>query len=259
MVLCPCQRDKEAHTGLTGQFWLQHKCWQPLPFQGNQHPGQAHNSSGKFVTGWEIPSVPHLPLSPFSWITQATDLGWDLKITILFPNNISQSVPPGSASKKESRALTSLFTLSWEEKNLKTSAFLSRGLIVNYTGKRGKKKKERKHSEEENNLKLLKPMQTLAHSHFSLRKQWFMPQIWGQWCKTVFLHRIRLCWRINPQAHPGASLGGFPDATCALHAVPRALEQALVIRRTHQQSLEAGIALKSEKFKHLSEEPPLQG
>lgn len=62
---------------------------------------------------------------------------------------------------------------------MKTSAFLSRGLIVNYTGKRGKKKKERKHSEEENNLKLLKPMQTLAHSHFSLGKQRFMPQIWG--------------------------------------------------------------------------------
>lgn len=57
-----------------------------------------------------------------------------------------QSVLSGSVLKKESWTLTNLFTLSWEEKNLKTSAFLSRGLIVNYAGKR---KKERKHSEKE--------------------------------------------------------------------------------------------------------------
>lgn len=69
-------------------------------------------------------------------------------------------------------------------------------------------------------LKLLKPTQIWAHLHFSLGKQWFMAQTEAEWGKTVFLHRIRLCWRINPQAQPCASVDGGFFSWCHLCTVP---------------------------------------
>lgn len=98
-----------------------------------------------------------------------------------------QSVLTGSVLKKESRTLTNLFTLSWEEKNLKTSAFLSRGLIVNYPGKR----KNTQWEDVKTKLKLLILLQTSALLHFSPGKQWFMLQTRGEWCKNVLLKSIR--------------------------------------------------------------------
>lgn len=95
----------------------------PLPREGkHMHPdSQTEQPSGKYVLHVNAPWPPHRFYKKY----------FSLRY---------QSVLPGSVAKKESRTLTNLFTLSWEEKNLKTSAFLSRGLIVNYTGKRKKKK-----------------------------------------------------------------------------------------------------------------------
>ena len=116
-----------------------------------------------------------------------------------------QSVLPGSVLKKQNRTLTNLFTLSWEEKNLKTSAFLSSGLIVNYIGKRKKKKrKETQWREGKTKLKLLIPRQTSAHLHFSPGKQLFMPQCQESDAKVfcskesepgLLLHRFLICSR----------------------------------------------------------------
>ena len=103
-----------------------------------------------------------------------------------------QSVLPGSVLKKQNRTLTNLFTLSWEEKNLKTSAFLSSGLIVNYIGKRKKKKKKgntvkrRKNKAETINTKA-----NFSPSPLLSREAVIYATMSGEWCKSVLLKRIR--------------------------------------------------------------------